>query len=61
VAIAQALQMSVQDLQDITLTREAAHALETDPELLALVRRCARDRKFRKLVLDAASTKKKGA
>jgi len=59
-AIAKALEMSAQDLQDVTLTREAAHALENDPELLALVRRCARDRRFRKLVLDAVTTKRKG-
>lgn len=58
-AIAKALGTSPQDLQDMALTREAAHALENDPELLALVRRCARDRRFRRLVLDAATTKRK--
>ena len=35
-AIAKALHMSAQKLQDMTLTREAANALENDPELLAL-------------------------
>ena len=53
--IAKVLHVSAQELQDMTLTREAANALENDPELLALVRRASRDRRYRKLVLDAGA------
>lgn len=58
-AIAKAIGVAVQTLQDMTLTREAAHALENDPELLALVRRCARDRRYRSLVLRTASRQRR--
>lgn len=52
-AMANVLGCKPSELEDLSLTREAARRLERDPELLKLIRHCLREPRYRRLILRA--------